>query len=115
MLVVQESLAALSSQVVQFMNMRHIHPAPPRVPRADPSRSWVDPASRLDNEDQPELTSHSPFKVTSRSSVRLRNSSVVHKSASTPALDTALRKSMLGLNGQQKYNILIHFFYLREN
>jgi hypothetical protein len=22
---------------------------------------------------------------------------------------------MLGLNGQQKYNILIHFFYLREN
>ena len=99
MLVVQEALAALSSQVLQYMKTKDINPARPLVSRLDPARSWVDPHTPLDNEDEAALTS--PFKATSRSSVKLnRNSSVIHKSVSTPTLHAPGRRSMLSLSGQ---------------
>ena len=99
MLVVQEALAALSSQVLQYMKTKDINPARPVVSRLDPARSWVQPDTPLDNEDEAALTS--PFKATSRSSVKLkRNSCVIHKSVSTPTLNVPGRHSMIGLSGQ---------------
>ena len=108
--MVQDSLAALSSQVLQYMKMKNINPGKRRLSRADPAQSWVDGNTPLDKEDEAELAS--PFKVTSRSSVKLsRNSSVVHKSMSTPALDVSMRRSMLSLNGEWEFVSADTFFF----
>ncbi|XP_012937974.1 copine-1 [Aplysia californica] len=50
-IVVQNALAALSAQVLQYMKMRNITPGPPGQARLDPKNSWVDSSTVLEGED----------------------------------------------------------------
>ncbi|KAK7483323.1 hypothetical protein BaRGS_00025490 [Batillaria attramentaria] len=97
-LVVQEALAALSSQVLQYMKMRDVTPGRPRVSRADPARSWVDPNAKLDSDEEAALTSSFPVPLTS-SMRKSKSLTSVRHAASTSSLSVAARRSMFSLNG----------------
>ncbi|XP_076445812.1 copine-9-like [Babylonia areolata] len=111
--VVQETLAALSSQVLHLMKLRDLSPGRARLARADPAAAWVTPHDSTPSSHdpgegdsgelwslghfQPLPTTTSSFKASVRSA-RVSPAPFLHRAVSTPAL-LPPTSSVLSLNG----------------
>ncbi|ESO94863.1 hypothetical protein LOTGIDRAFT_161113 [Lottia gigantea] len=69
--VVQEALAALSTQCVQYMKSQNIEPGKPRLIKIDPQNNWITPTSLLETDEIGAFsTMHSSLSLASLRSSR---------------------------------------------